>query len=77
MADALAEGIDIQYLTAPQQIITKDNRVVGLECGRMELGEPDPSGRRRPVPVAGSDFIMDCDWVVPAIGQTPDSALSG
>jgi heterodisulfide reductase subunit A-like polyferredoxin len=75
VADALAEGIDIQYLTAPQQIITKDNQVLGLQCVRMELGAPDSSGRRRPVPVSGSDFIMDCDWVVPAIGQTPDSAF--
>ena len=75
VADALAEGIEIQYLTAPQQILTKDNKVLGLQCIRMELGTPDSSGRRRPVPIPGSEFIIECDWVVPAIGQTPDSAF--
>jgi heterodisulfide reductase subunit A-like polyferredoxin len=73
--DALAEGIEIQYLTAPQQILTKDNKVVGIQCIKMELGEPDSSGRRRPVPVPGSEFIVDTDWVLPAIGQTPESAF--
>ncbi|UCG13308.1 MAG: FAD-dependent oxidoreductase [Deltaproteobacteria bacterium] len=73
--DALAEGIEIQYLTAPQQILTKDNKVVGIQCIRMELGEPDSSGRRRPVPVPGSEFIVEGDWVLPAIGQTPESAF--
>jgi heterodisulfide reductase subunit A-like polyferredoxin len=77
VADALAEGIEIQYLTAPQQILTKDNKVLGLQCVRMELGTPDSSGRRRPVPIPGSEFIIECDWVVPAIGQTPDSAILG
>ena len=73
--DALAEGVEIQYLTAPQQILTKDNKVVGVQCIRMELGEPDSSGRRRPVPVPGSEFIVKTDWVLPAIGQRPDSAF--
>ena len=72
--DALAEGIAIQYLTAPQQILTKDNKVIGVQCIKMELGEPDSSGRRRPVPVPGSEFIVETEWVLPAIGQTPDSA---
>ncbi|MEE8316412.1 MAG: FAD-dependent oxidoreductase [Syntrophobacteria bacterium] len=71
--DALAEGIEIEYLSAPQQILTKDNKVVGIVCLRMELGEPDSSGRRRPVPVPDSEFIVETEWVVPAIGQTPDS----
>ena len=73
--DALAEGIDIQYLTAPQQILTKDNKVIGVQCIKMELGEPDSSGRRRPVPVPGSEFIVETEWVLPAIGQTPESAF--
>jgi heterodisulfide reductase subunit A-like polyferredoxin len=73
--DALAEGIDIQYLTAPQQILTKDNKVIGVQCIKMELGEPDSSGRRRPVPVPGSEFIVETEWVLPAIGQTPNSAF--
>lgn len=71
--DALAEGIDIQYLTAPQQILTKDHRVIGVQCVRMELGEPDSSGRRRPIPVPASEFSVDSDLLIPAIGQTPDS----
>jgi heterodisulfide reductase subunit A-like polyferredoxin len=73
--DALAEGIDIRYLTAPQQILTKDNKVIGIQCIRMQLGEPDSSGRRRPVPIPGSEFTEECDVVVPAIGQTPESSL--
>jgi heterodisulfide reductase subunit A-like polyferredoxin len=71
--DALAEGIEIQYLTAPQQILTKGNKVIGVQCIRMELGAPDSSGRRRPVPVPGSEFTMETEMVIPAIGQTPDS----
>jgi heterodisulfide reductase subunit A-like polyferredoxin len=77
VADALAEGIEIQYLTAPQQIITQENQALGLQCVKMELGAPDSSGRRRPVPVPDSEFIIECDLVVPAIGQTPDSAHLG
>jgi heterodisulfide reductase subunit A-like polyferredoxin len=73
--DALAEGIEIQYLTAPQRVLTKDNRVSGIECIKMELGEPDSSGRRRPIPVAGSEFVVETDWVLPAIGQAPGSAF--
>jgi len=73
--DALAEGVEIQYLTAPQQILTKDNKVIAIQCIKMELGEPDSSGRRRPVPVPGSEFIVEADWVLPAIGQTPDSGF--
>jgi heterodisulfide reductase subunit A-like polyferredoxin len=73
--DALAEGIEIQYLTAPQQILTQENRAVGIQCIQMELGEPDSSGRRRPVPVPGSEFIVEAEWVLPAIGQTPESAF--
>jgi len=69
---ALAEFIDIQYLTAPAKILTHEDRVIGIESLRMELGEPDASGRRRPVPVAGSEFNLDAALVIPAIGQQPD-----
>ena len=75
--DALAEGVEIQYLAAPQQILTKDNKVIGILCVRMELGEPDSSGRRRPIPVPDSEFIVETDWVLPAIGQAPDAAFLG
>ena len=69
---ALAESIDIQYLTAPAKILTHEDRVIGIESLRMELGEPDASGRRRPVPVAGSEFNLEAALVIPAIGQQPD-----
>lgn len=67
--DTLAEGINIEYLTAPVEVVRNGGKVTGLKCIRMELGEPDDSGRRRPEPVAGSEFVMACDMVLPAIGQ--------
>ena len=70
--DALAEGIHIDYLTAPVRVVGGAGKVVGIECLRTELGPPDESGRRRPVPVAGSEFVIDCDAVIPAIGQRID-----
>ena len=66
------EGVNITYLAAPQEIIGRDGRVDGLRCIRMELGEPDSSGRRRPVPVPGSEFEVDTDCIFPSIGQQPD-----
>lgn len=67
------EGVDFQFLVLPKKIIVDKNRqVTGVECVRMELGEPDESGRRRPQPVAGSEFIVECDTLIPAIGQDPD-----
>jgi heterodisulfide reductase subunit A2 len=70
--DALLEGIDIRYLTAPARVIGRQGRVTGLECLRTELGPPDAGGRRRPVPKAGSEFVIDCDALIPAIGQRID-----
>jgi heterodisulfide reductase subunit A-like polyferredoxin len=71
--DAVAEGVAIQYLTAPVKIFSKDGKLTGVRCVKMELGEPDASGRRRPVPIEGSEFSVEADWVIPAIGQTADS----
>lgn len=68
--DALEEGIEISYLTAPVEIIQDGDRATGLSCIRTELGAPDASGRRRPVPVEGSEFEISCDLVIPAIGQS-------
>jgi heterodisulfide reductase subunit A-like polyferredoxin len=68
---AVAERIKIEFLTAPSRITGKRGRVEGLEALRMRLGEPDDSGRRRPVPIEGSAFIISCDMIVPAIGQFP------
>jgi heterodisulfide reductase subunit A-like polyferredoxin len=73
---AEAEGVKITYLSAPQEILTEDGQVVGLRCIRMELGEPDSSGRRRPIPIPGTEYDIDVDQVIPAVGQIPDlSAL--
>lgn len=76
--ETLEEEIDIQFLTAPVKILSENGKVSGLGCIRMELGEPDESGRRRPVPVEGSEFVVKTDVVVTAIGQQPDlKILSG
>jgi len=73
--DAKEEGVKFHYLTNPIKILTEKGKVVGVECIRMELGEPDESGRRRPVPIEGSEFVVDCDILVPAIGQAIDVTL--
>ncbi len=70
--DAEEEGVTFHYLCNPSRIIAKEGKVVALECIRMELGEPDKSGRRRPVPIPGSEFLIEADIVVPAIGQAVD-----
>jgi heterodisulfide reductase subunit A-like polyferredoxin len=76
--EAEAEGIKFQFLAAPAEVVSKDGKVTSLRCIRMELGEPDASGRRRPIPIQGSDFFFEVDTIIPAIGQTPDlSFLKG
>ncbi len=72
LRETLDEGVEIEYLTQPIGLIAKNGKVVGLQCVRNELGEPDESGRRRPVAIAGSEFEIQCDHVIPAIGQTHD-----
>ena len=69
------EGIKIELLVAPLEVLTEDGKVSGLRCIKMELGEPDASGRRRPVPVAGSEFDVECDMIIPAIGQQVNSSF--
>ncbi len=74
---AREEGIIFMLLTNPVRILgTEDGWVKGMECIRMELGEPDKSGRRRPVPVKGSEFSIDADTVIIAIGQTPNPLIA-
>jgi len=73
---ARQEGIEFSYLTAPVSVVSQDGKVAGLECIRTELGPPDASGRRRPVPVKGSEFVIACDAVIPAIGQKIDVSWS-
>ena len=69
IVEAQEEGVKFHYLVAPVSIVHTDGKVSGLECQRMELGEPDASGRRRPVPVEGSNFVIECDAIIPAVGQ--------
>ncbi|AEA33208.1 NADPH-dependent glutamate synthase [Hippea maritima] len=74
---AEAEGIRFELLTNPIRVIGDENgNVKGLECVRMELGEPDESGRRRPVPIEGSNFVMDVDNVIVAIGQNANPIVA-
>lgn len=68
--EAKEEGVNFHYQVQPVKILAQDGKVSGLECVRMELGEPDESGRRRPEPVEGSNFVLECDAIIPAIGQT-------
>jgi len=70
------EGINCIILTNPVRFIGNENKwITGIECIQMELGEPDESGRRRPIPVPGSEFVISADTVVVAIGQGPNPLL--
>jgi glutamate synthase (NADPH/NADH) small chain len=70
------EGIEFHFLTAPVRYIGDDKgKVRAMECIQMRLGEPDSSGRRRPVPIEGSEFTMEVDLVVVAIGQSPNPLI--
>ncbi|HVP40229.1 MAG TPA: FAD-dependent oxidoreductase [Candidatus Saccharimonadales bacterium] len=69
IVEAEHEGVHLDLLVAPVRVIAHEGRVTALECIRMELGEPDSSGRRSPRPIRGSEFVVDCDFVIAAIGQ--------
>ncbi|MCJ7655933.1 MAG: FAD-dependent oxidoreductase, partial [Dehalococcoidia bacterium] len=69
--EALHEGVEITFLAAPNRITVKNGHLE-LECLRMKLGEPDASGRRRPVPIAGSEFSSDFDNIIASIGQATE-----
>ena len=69
--DCLKEGIEIMELAAPVGIVKQGDRLKSLKCIRMQLGEPDASGRRRPIPKEGSEFELPCDLAISAIGQSP------
>jgi len=71
---AKEEGIKFHFLVAPKQIIGEGSTVKVIECLRMELGEPDASGRRRPVPIQGTEHTYEVDTVIPAIGQLPETS---
>ena len=70
--EAVAEGIEVHFLVSPTRIENDNWRVTGLQCIQMQLGEPDASGRRRPIPVSGSEFFVEADTVIAAVGQAPD-----
>jgi glutamate synthase (NADPH/NADH) small chain len=73
---AKEEGIEFHLLCNPVEILSDEKGVVtGIKCIRMELGAPDESGRRRPVPVAGSEFVLECQVVVVAIGNSPNPLI--
>lgn len=74
--NAEEEGVKLHLLANPTRILGREGWVSGLECLRMELGEPDASGRRRPVPVPGSEFTLDVETVIVAIGQGPNPILT-
>ena len=71
IVEAEHEGVKMDFLVAPVRVLRgEDGRVAGVECIRMELGEPDQSGRRSPKPIRGSEFRVDCEFVLAAIGQS-------
>jgi len=76
--EALEENIKITFLAAPVEVLGNNNKVTGLKCVKMELSEPDASGRRRPMQVKDSEFDIPVDIIIPAISQQPDlSAVAG
>jgi glutamate synthase (NADPH/NADH) small chain len=66
---ALKEGIEFRFLSQPSRVVVEEGQPTGLECLRVELGAPDASGRPAPVPVAGSEFVLEADQIVKAVGQ--------
>jgi NADPH-dependent glutamate synthase beta subunit-like oxidoreductase/formate hydrogenlyase subunit 6/NADH:ubiquinone oxidoreductase subunit I len=76
--EAEIEGVEIQYMVSPHRIVGDANgNVIGIELIRNQLGEPDARGRRRPEPVPGSEYIIECDMVISAIGQKQDNSFLG
>ncbi|MBS3818955.1 FAD-dependent oxidoreductase, partial [bacterium] len=66
------EDVDVQYLITPVEVLGKSGKVTGLKCVKMKLGEPDSSGRRRPIPIEGSEHELDFDTVIMAVSQSPE-----
>src|SRR5262249_24875681 len=73
--DAEAEGTELMFYVQQTRVIVENGKVAGIEFIRNKLGEPDASGRRRPVPIAGSEFTIRCDTIIPAFGQNPDTSV--
>jgi glutamate synthase (NADPH/NADH) small chain len=74
--NAKEEGIEFKFLTQPIEFLSDENgNVKAIKCINMKLGEPDESGRKRPIPIENSEYIIECDTVVVAIGQRPNPLL--
>ncbi|MEE4352405.1 MAG: FAD-dependent oxidoreductase [Desulfatiglans sp.] len=71
------EGIKIHYLVAPMKVSHDNGKVSGIECIRTRLTDPDTTGRRKPIPIEGSEFFIEADHIIPAIGQEPDLDFLG
>ena len=69
---AIEEGVEIQFLVVPIKVLTQNGKVLRVECIRMKLGDIDASGRRRPIPIEGTEFKIELDTLIPAIGERPD-----
>jgi len=76
IVEAEDEGIIFRYLEAPLEVVSKDGaKVSGLRVIKNKLGAPDASGRRKPEPIPGSEFVLDCDYIMPAVSQAPDMSF--
>ncbi len=73
--DARQEGVQFHFLASPTKFIGKDGKIIGIECVKNLLGSPDESGRRRPVPLEGSEFVLPVDSVLLGIGEMPDTSF--
>jgi len=70
--EAMDEGVQLNFLVSPTRIVSANWKATGIQCIRRRVGEPDESGRRRPIPVGGSEFFVAADTVIVAVGQAPD-----
>ncbi|MGQ9597906.1 MAG: FAD-dependent oxidoreductase [Anaerolineae bacterium] len=70
--EALEEGVKLEILTQPVAVLSDNGRITAVRCVRMQLGEPDASGRRRPIPIEGTEFDIPCDALVAAVAQAPE-----
>jgi len=75
--DAKKEGVKIKTLAIPKKIIVKNRKATGIEFFKAKLGKPDGSGRKRPIPIKGSEFVINADLIVPAVGAKPDVGSIG
>src|SRR5260370_33662585 len=73
--DAEADVTELMFYVQQTKVIVEGGKVAGIEFIRNKLGEPDASGRRRPVPIPGSEFTIKCDTIIPAFGQNPDTSV--